>query len=140
MLCKTLRLEPNSDLILKLQDVQKSWEGGKNGFFILSCVGSLTGLTIRTAYSSGSGERIEVVYEHVEIISINGSVDKNSVPHIHGSFGKTDGSVIGGHIMSNSPALVFTTVELFLGSNPDEIYEREFDKHTGYNELKVIPK
>lgn len=75
------------------------------------------------------------VKEDVEILTITGNISllqDNYIVHAHGSFGKQDLSVIGGHIKC---LVVSATCEVSLQVLPGKI-ERAYDNNTGLNLLK----
>lgn len=75
------------------------------------------------------------VKNDLEILTITGNIsqlDDNYVIHAHGSFGKNDLSVIGGHIKC---LIVSATCEVYLHALPGNM-ERAYDEVTGLNLLK----
>jgi len=100
---------------------------------VVSGVGSLLSAHIRDA----SGVNAQDVNEPTEIVSLNGTVSKNRL-HLHISLSKTDLSVVGGHLMSGCK--INTTCEIAILEFENYEFSKEFDKTTGYNELKIIKK
>jgi len=100
---------------------------------ILSSVGCVYHAKIRDA----GGKAIIEINEPLEIISLNGTVSKHRC-HLHISFAKTDLSVVGGHLVEG--CLINTTCEIILLELDDYKFSKEFDKATGYNELKISRK
>lgn len=69
--------------------------------------------------------------ENLEILSLNGNVgvkeDGERVVHVHGTFGRRDFSVLGGHVFE---IVVSGAGELHLHTFPGKIH-RAYDKKTG---------
>jgi predicted DNA-binding protein with PD1-like motif len=78
-----------------------------------------------------------VISEDLEILNVMGNIAQmNGEPalHLHGTFGKRDLSVIGGHIFSMIiSASGETHLQLFDGK-----IERQFDEKTGLNLMKCL--
>jgi uncharacterized protein len=127
----TIRLHPGEDVLpaLKKFVFEKNIEAG----FIMSAVGSLTQYHIRFANqpvgTMGAG--------HFEVVSLSGLLSING-NHVHISVSDSTGSTIGGHLLDGN--LVYTTLEVVIGEDPDHIYDRETDSTFGYKELVVKPK
>jgi uncharacterized protein len=127
----TIRLHPGQDVLAELKKfvAEKNIQAG----FIMSAVGSLTQYHIRFANqpdgNKGTG--------HFEVVSLTGllSVQGN---HLHISISDSTGRTIGGHLLDGN--LVYTTLELVIGDDPDHIYDRETDSSFGYKELVVKEK
>ena len=60
---------------------------------------------------------------------------ENGYSHLHISISDEKGKVVGGHL--KSPSLVGVTAEILIGEIQNLVFEREFDKMTGYKELVV---
>ena len=122
------RLTKGSDLMFSIKDfcAKKNILAGT----ILCSVGCVDEAKIRCA----NGKDIIELTEPLEIVSLNGTVSKERC-HIHCAFSKVDLSVIGGHLCEG--CLVNTTCELIILELVDFRFGKEFDKSTGYNELKI---
>jgi len=121
------RLRPGQDLKEELNKiiVSKNIKAG----FILTCVGSLEKVKLRLAE-----ENIEVFDEKFEIVSLVGTLSSDGI-HIHISLADKNGKVIGGHLKAG--CIVYTTAEIVIGAVEDTVFSREFDKITGFKELRV---
>ena len=103
--------------------------------FVLTCVGSLSAVTLRLANSARDGKN-EVVSldERFEIVSLTGTLSANGA-HLHVSIADFEGNVVGGHLMDG--CVVFTTAEIVLGESATHVFAREMDTRTGFDELVV---
>ena len=124
-----LRLMPGDDLVVRLLDHCEAH--GIRAGTIVSCVGSLSCITLRMA----AAQEITSYSEELEIISLSGTVCADRNHHLHCSVSRRDGSVIGGHC--KGPAVVRTTAEIIVGLLPDLEFSREHDEATGYLELQI---
>ena len=100
---------------------------------VLTCVGSLTDVTLRLANQEGPS----VWKGHFEIVSLVGTLSLNG-SHIHLSVSDSTGRTIGGHLLDG--CTIYTTAELIIGVMPELIYAREPDPTFGYKELVVRKK
>mmetsp|Transcript_31815 Transcript_31815/g.46374 ORF Transcript_31815/g.46374 Transcript_31815/m.46374 type:complete len:206 (+) Transcript_31815:62-679(+) len=114
--------------------------------FVLTAVGSLEDVTLRLANApkkdtqneqnnSSQGENCIRRWENqrFEIVSLVGTIsDKANGHHLHMSLSDGEGNTIGGHFMDG---VVFTTVEIVLGTVGEVKLTREHDENTGYREL-----
>lgn len=123
-----VRLKRGQDLRESIEEFCKE-EGIKAGV-VLSGVGCITKARLRDA----SGVNIVEVDEHMEIVSLMGTVSAKRC-HLHVSFAKEDLSVIGGHLVDG--CIINTTCELVIGELEEYEYDVEFDEETGYDELII---
>lgn len=100
---------------------------------ILSAVGSLNKAHIRLS----GGKDVVEFQGPFEIVSLTGTLGTEGV-HLHISLSNFEGRVIGGHLMDGSE--IFTTAEIVLLENPELLFQREIDGHTGYKELVIRTK
>ena len=121
-----IRLRRGRDLRESIEQFCKE-EDIKAGV-VLSGVGCVTKARLRDA----SGVNIVEVDEHMEIVSLMGTVSAGRC-HLHVSFAKEDLSVIGGHLVEG--CIINTTCELVIGELEEYEYDVEFDEETGYDEL-----
>lgn len=128
-----LRLPANSDFFNFIRTTMK--ENELQSAFIMTCVGSVKTARLRMANSLST---VDLNKNH-EIVSLVGTFDADG-EHIHGSFSDENGRVIGGHVMSDSPMIVFTTIEIVLAECVDVRFSRKFDPETGYPELLIENK
>jgi len=112
--------------------------------YIITCVGSLSKIHLRYAYSSGhfdkeSWSRGQIIDGQFEILSMVGTIDgRGAGNHIHICLGDDAGNTRGGHLIGD--AIVRTTAEIVLGQCENLYFTREFDEKTGFPELVVKPK
>lgn len=126
----TLRLRPGQDVRQQLTALVQQRQ--LRAAAVLTCVGSLTQVTLRLANQEGS-----TVYRgHFEIVSLVGTL-ADSGSHLHLSVADSTGRTIGGHLLDGN--LVYTTAELVLGVLDDVEFRREPDPTFGYRELAVHP-
>ncbi|OON68145.1 hypothetical protein B0919_15250 [Hymenobacter sp. CRA2] len=126
----TLRLKPGQDLRQQLIAVVQAQH--LRAAAVLTCVGSLTQLTLRLANQEGP-----TVYRgHFEIVSLVGTLAESG-SHLHLSVADSTGRTIGGHLLDGN--LVYTTAEIVLGVLEDVEFRREEDPTFGYRELTVYP-
>lgn len=150
-----IRLRPNQDLNAELDKYVK--ENDVRAGFIMTCVGSLTKATLRMAYSGEEQNEVlktnnnllyyiltlklwiflevKVFKEHMEIVSLVGTVSSIGGHHLHISLSDKDGHVIGGHVFGEMN--IFTTAEVVIGECLDMHFTREFDHQSGFDELVV---
>ena len=121
-----IRLRRGRDLRESIEQFCKE-EDIKAGV-VLSGVGCVTKARLRDA----SGVNIVEVDEHMEIVSLMGTVSAGRC-HLHVSFAKEVLSVIGGHLVEG--CIINTTCELVIGELEEYEYDVEFDEETGYDEL-----
>lgn len=123
-----VRLKRGTDLLQAIEEfcVENAIKAG----VVLSGVGCVTKGRVRDA----SGVTIVDIDEHMEIVSLMGTVSKKRC-HLHVSFAKEDLSVVGGHLVAG--CIINTTCELVIGEMENYVYDVEFDEETGYNELVV---
>ena len=127
----SFRLRPGQDLKGEVEAVvrQQRIEAGA----VLTCVGSLTDVTLRLANQEGP-----TTYQgHFEIVSLVGTLSVNG-SHVHLSVSDSTGRTIGGHLLDGCK--IYTTAELLIGVMPSLTYIREPDPTFGYRELVVRKK
>ena len=78
---------------------------------------------------------MKVFKEHMEIVSLVGTVSSIGGHHLHISLSDKDGHVIGGHVFGEMN--IFTTAEVVIGECLDMHFTREFDHQSGFDELVV---
>ncbi|WP_345222165.1 PPC domain-containing DNA-binding protein [Hymenobacter koreensis] len=126
-----LRLRPGDDLrqcLLRFAQDERIKAGA-----LLTCVGSLTQVTLRLANQEGP-----TIYRgHFEIVSLVGTLAESG-SHVHLSVADSTGRTFGGHLLDGN--LVYTTAELVIGVLEDVEFRREPDPTFGYNELVVYPR
>jgi uncharacterized protein len=127
---KTLsfRLRPGQDLKQEIQRIAETHQIRAGA--VLTCVGSLTDLTLRLANQDGP----TVWHGHFEMQALSGTVSTNG-SHLHLSAADSTGRTLGGHLLDGCK--VYTTAEIVLGILPDVTFVREPDPTFGYRELVV---
>lgn len=124
----SIRLKPGQDLKKMLESIVQQERIGAGA--ILTCVGSLTNLTLRLANQEGSRRW----NGHFEIVSLTGTLSING-SHLHLSVSDSAGRTIGGHLLEG--CLIYTTAELVIGIMPELDFIREPDPASGYRELVI---
>lgn len=123
-----IRLNPQDDLKLALQRLVATEE--IQAGCVVSAVGSLDQAALRFA-----GRSVPRLFKRrFEIVSLVGTLAPNGV-HLHLSIADAWGRVMGGHLMEG--CVIYTTAELVLAELPEYSFRREFDRQTGYLELKI---
>ncbi|MCE9645849.1 MAG: DNA-binding protein [Chloroflexi bacterium] len=125
----TFRLKPGLDLFDSIESFVV--ENGIQAGCVLSCVGSLTHVTLRLANRASYND-----YDgHFEIVSITGTVSTHG-SHIHLAVSDGEGMTLGGHLVPGCK--IYTTAEIVLAVFEDVIYKRELlENDSGYEELTV---
>lgn len=124
----SFRLRPGQDLKAELDAFIRQRDIGAGA--VLTCVGSLTDVTLRLANQEGPS----VWQGHFEIVSLVGTLSTNG-SHLHLSVSDSTGRTIGGHLLDGCK--IYTTAEIVVGVMPALIYTRESDPTFGYKELVV---
>jgi hypothetical protein len=128
MLVHPLRLRPGQDL---MQEIRKYTEEHEiKAAAVLTCVGSLTDVTLRLA----NQHELSTYEGHFEIVSLVGTLGTEGI-HLHMSVSDSSGQTIGGHLVEGCK--VYTTAELVLAELPAYRFAREMDEESGYKELKI---
>jgi predicted DNA-binding protein with PD1-like motif len=124
-----LRLRPGDDL--RQQLIAFSQAHGIEAGAMMTCVGSLTDVTLRLANQEGPTH----YHGHFEIVSLVGTLSATGGSHLHLSVSDSTGRTIGGHLLDG--CRVYTTAEIVLGELPALAFTRETDPTFGYKELAV---
>lgn len=122
------RLTPGQDL--KRELIAFAARHAPAAPMVLTCVGSLTRVSLRFAGASEPTVRAG----KFEIVSLVGCVDPPR-GHLHLSVADENGVVIGGHLMDGCE--IFTTAEVVIGELPGVRFRRELDPTYGYRELVI---
>lgn len=123
-----LRLHPNQDLLLELENFVKIHQ--LKAACILTCVGSLKKAVLRFA---NRNEAIELE-DKFEIVSLTGTFSANG-SHCHISISDGEGHTVGAHLLEG--CRIYTTAEIVIGEIADTEFYREIDSSTGYDELYI---
>lgn len=97
---------------------------------VVTCVGSLTEVTIRYA----NREEATKLTGHFEIVSLVGTLEPGG-GHLHISVSDGEGQTLSGHLLPGSA--VYTTAEIVLVALDDLRFTRKPDPVTTYEELSV---
>ncbi len=122
--CK--RLHRGDDLMKEIKSLCS--EHGIAAGIVLSGVGCVSRARIRDA----SGVTIREICQHMEIVSLNGTVSAARC-HLHIALSAEDLSTIGGHLCEG--CIINTTCELVIGILDGIAYGVEQDNETGYDEI-----
>lgn len=124
----SFRLRPGQDLKEQLEAFVRQERIGAGA--ILTCVGSLTDVSLRLA----NQEKPTIWKGHFEIVSLVGTLSANG-SHIHLSVSDSTGRTLGGHLMAG--CVIYTTAEVLVGVMPSLDFVRETDPAFGYKELVI---
>lgn len=122
----TLRLVPGEDL--KRQIASFAQTHGIPAAFVMSAVGSLSEVELRTAGTSFATRLVA----DLEIVGLGGTIAKGGAVHLHVVVADATGKTHGGHLVGG---VVRTTAEIVLGAPAGLVFERAVDSATGYYEL-----
>ncbi len=125
-----LRLRPGDDLRQQLNAFVQA--NDLKAGTMLTCVGSLTHVSLRLANQEGA----TTYHGHFEIVSLVGTLSTQG-SHLHLAVSDSKGRTIGGHLLDG--CRVYTTAEIVLGELPALVFGRETDPTFGYKELVVQP-
>ena len=70
----------------------------------------------------------------LEIIAVSGTFGAKGQCHLHASLATAAGKVHGGHLIE---LIVHTTAEVVIGECTAMVFQRAFDKKTGFTELEI---
>ena len=104
------KVEPNEDLIDSIISLVKKYDI-KSG--IINCIGALKKFTIGFYNINSKNYNLKTFEEYVELISCIGNISfkhKDPIIHLHVSLGRSDYTVIGGHL--TQPSIVSVTGEV----------------------------
>ena len=104
------KVEPNEDLINSIIDLVKQYNI-KSG--LINCIGALNKFTIGFYDIDSKNYIMETFNEYVELISCIGNITykgKEPIIHLHVTLGRSDYSVIGGHL--SQPSIISVTGEV----------------------------
>lgn len=150
------RLKPGADIVSSIRAASiaaSKSTSPSNAMVVLSCVGSVSSLTLRMANASRTATSdatstitstpLRTWNEPLEIVSLVGTIavdtnensESNISFHLHLSVSDKHGNVYGGHFVNG---IVHTTMELILGSIANIHFNRVYDPNTGYRELEIM--
>lgn len=131
LIAYALRLRPGDDLRQQLTAFVVAHQLG--AALILTCVGSLTAVSLRLA----NQETATHYHGHFEIVSLVGTLAASGGEHLHLAVADSTGRTLGGHLLDGSR--IYTTAEIVLGALPELHFTRETDPTFGYRELVITP-
>ena len=103
-----IRLMKGEDILLSLQKFCKEYQEIGSGE--ISGIGAVSSAVI--GFYDGHQYCENTFQEPLEILSLLGNVAEDQIVHMHGIFGRKDGSSIGGHILQG--CIVSFTCEIYL--------------------------
>jgi predicted DNA-binding protein with PD1-like motif len=104
------KIEPNEDLIDSIIEIVKKYDI-ISGF--INCIGALKKFTIGFYDLKTKDYKMKTFEENVELITCMGNVaykEEEPVIHLHVTLGRSDYSLIGGHL--SQPSIVSVTGEV----------------------------
>ena len=114
------KVEPNEDLVDSIIEMIKKYNI-KSGF--IKCIGALKTFTIGFYIIDSKEYKMKTFNENVELISCMGNIsfkDGEPIIHLHVSLGRSDYSVIGGHL--SKPSIVSVTGEVSIYEIDQKLY------------------
>jgi predicted DNA-binding protein with PD1-like motif len=130
IIAHVIRLEPGQDLFPEMKNYLS--KHSINAAFIMTCVGSLKKIHLRTA--AGGGETKYLIEEKCyEIVSLVGCISLERC-HVHVGLSDHEGNGFGGHLM-DSGNIIFTTAEIVIGVLPQLHFEQVHCDKSGWPEL-----
>ncbi len=88
-----LRLFRGEDV---LESLQKFCKHNNIGSGQIQGIGAVS--AAKLGFFDGTEYLVNSFSENLEILSLNGNIAQSEIVHVHGVFGRIDGSCIGGHI------------------------------------------
>jgi predicted DNA-binding protein with PD1-like motif len=117
------KIEPNEDLIDSIINLVKKYDI-KSG--VINCIGALKKFTIGFYEINSKNYKLKTFEEYVELISCIGNLsykDKEPIIHLHVSLGRSDFSVIGGHL--SQPSIISVTGEVKIFEIDQKLFRAE---------------
>lgn len=90
-----IRLYKGEDIILSLQKFCQ--HHSKIGAGSIKGIGAVSQANI--GFFDGKEYKENLFSENLEVVALMGNIAQNSMVHLHGIFGRADGSCVGGHVM-----------------------------------------
>lgn len=104
------KVEPNEDLIKSIIEIVKKYEITSG---IINCIGALKKFSIGFYDLNLKDYKMKTFEENVELTSCIGNIaykEDDPVIHLHVTLGRSDYSIIGGHL--SQPSIVSVTAEV----------------------------
>ncbi len=117
------KIEPNEDLIDSIINLVKKYD---IKFGVINCIGALKKFTIGFYDINSKNYKLKTFEEYVELISCIGNLsykDKEPIIHLHVSLGRSDFSVIGGHL--SQPSIISVTGEVKIFEIDQKLFRAE---------------
>lgn len=122
------KIEPGEDLVDSIISLVKKYNI-KSGF--VKCIGALKTFTIGFFIIDSKEYKMKTFNENVELISGMGNIafkDGEPIIHLHVSLGRSDYSVIGGHLSKPSIVSVTGEVSIFeIDKKINRVNDPQFD-------------
>ncbi|MHA2175629.1 MAG: PPC domain-containing DNA-binding protein [Candidatus Hodarchaeales archaeon] len=128
-----IRLEKGEDILSALQQFCASHSDIGAGS--IEGIGAVSVANI--GFYNGSKYLENLFSENLEILSLIGNIASNQIVHLHGIFGRSDGTCLGGHILPG--CLVSFTCEIQMTVFDPPVF-RERDAETNLLLLKLPEK
>ena len=126
-----LRLYKGEDII---ESLQKFCQHESNiGAGTIRGIGAVSGAKL--GFFDGKEYQENVFNEKLEVLSLMGNIAADNMVHLHGVFGRADGSCVGGHLMPG--CIVSVTCEIQIHVLEPSV-SRAIDSSTKLN-LLVLP-
>ncbi|PWI46364.1 hypothetical protein CEE45_17245 [Candidatus Heimdallarchaeota archaeon B3_Heim] len=128
-----IRLLKGEDLLLSLQKFcEKHPDIGAGSIYGIGAVS-------QAKYGFFNGEKYleSILEENLEVLSIIGNIAENQIVHLHGIFGRVDGTCVGGHILPG--CIISVTCELSVMVFKPKVI-RELDPETNLKLLSLPEK
>ncbi|NHJ24443.1 MAG: DNA-binding protein [Candidatus Lokiarchaeota archaeon] len=106
------KIEPGEDLIESLSHLIEEYKIGSG---LINCIGALREFTLGFFNLEKKTYDFKTFKENVELISCIGNIsykDDKPIIHLHVNVGRSDYSVIGGHL--SQPCIISVTAEVYL--------------------------
>ena len=104
-----LRLFQGEDI---LESLQKFCKHNPIGSGRIQGIGAVSAAKI--GFFDGTKYITNSFSENLEVLSVSGNIAQNEVVHIHGIFGRKDGSCIGGHIFPGCTVSVTCEIQILI--------------------------
>lgn len=117
------KIEPNEDLIDSIINLVKKYDINSG---VINCIGALKKFTIGFYDINSKNYKLKTFEEYVELISCIGNLsykDKEPIIHLHVSLGRSDFSVIGGHL--SQPSIISVTGEVKIFEIDQKLFRAE---------------
>ncbi|MFX0182841.1 MAG: PPC domain-containing DNA-binding protein [Candidatus Hodarchaeota archaeon] len=105
-----IRLFRGEDII---ESIQKFCENNSNiGAGMIKGIGAVS--VAKLGFFDGEKYKENIFSENLELVSLLGNIAQNQIIHIHGIFGRADGSCVGGHIFPGCTVSVTCEIQIIV--------------------------